>query len=118
MEEVTLVAGRVFADAALDFITDDDDGSDEFHLICGIQHRFTTRDDPSEDQLVRSALAVAIGLLHRRADDPAIGARLCLEKLARLVGLSDRDMLDSLASCIGERWDLWRLSLVLLDGAG
>jgi hypothetical protein len=94
---------RALADAALGLIAyprdgddnPDDGGSDEFHLICAIQHQFTInlsaiangREANDEASNVRMALAMAISMLGHREDDPAVGARICLERVAELIGM-------------------------------
>jgi hypothetical protein len=41
------------------------------------------------------ALAVTIGLLERRADEPAIGAHICLERAADAIGMDEQFMRDA-----------------------
>lgn len=116
---------RSFADAALGFITSDpdshdDDGSDEFHLICGIQHRFMSREDPMDDEsgqvvLLETGIAVALGLLAVRADDPGVGARLCVEQIAHSIGMTPERIRLALGTVIsggvGDFAWLWELLL-------
>jgi hypothetical protein len=94
---------------------DDDGGSDEFHLVCGIEHRFATRDDAIHDPLVQMGLALTIGMLGNRTDHHALVTRICLEKLAESVGLTSARLLAIAAQAAAEGVDVARLSKVLLD---
>lgn len=114
---------RTFADAALEFISAgglaDDGGSDEFHLICGIQHRFATRVDPMDDEvggiLLQGAIAIALGLLSAREDDDAVGARLSLERIADSAGMTPMNIRATLGMAVAEQHDPVQLSGLLLD---
>jgi hypothetical protein len=72
--ETTRETARTLADAALDFIASpgddgsDDGGSDEFHLVCALQHQFSLAENPEDDPEVRRRVGsldgerVAMGL--------------------------------------------------------
>lgn len=123
-EQRAIENARVFANAALAF-TDDQMGfygSHELDLICGIQHRFSTREDPLADNadsvLLRDGISATLGLLAQPVDyaEPATaGARRCVEEIARCVGMTKDDVIAILGRLVETGCDYGKLSAALLD---